>query len=67
MRGEMRKDASQQRGFDFEIFGDGFNDPVALGELGQIVVEVAGSDEADEGWLKEERPVWISRARRERR
>ena len=49
----MGKDAGEQRGFDFEIFGDGFNDPVAAGEFGQIVVEVAGSDERGEGWLKE--------------
>ncbi len=53
VRGEMRKHAGEQRGFDFEIFGDGFDDPVAVGELGQIVVEVAGSDERGEGGLKE--------------
>ena len=53
MRGEMGQDASQQRGFDFEVFGDGFNDPVALGEFGQVVVEVAGSDEGGERRLEE--------------
>ena len=52
LRAEMRKNASQQRGFDFEIFGDGFNDPIALGEFGQVVVEVAGSDEAGKRRLK---------------
>ncbi len=41
----MGQNAGEQRGFDFEILGDGFNDPVAVGELGQIVVEVAGGDE----------------------
>ena len=45
VRGEMGNDAGQQGGFDGEIFGDGLDDPVALGEFGQIVVEVAGSDE----------------------
>ena len=53
VRSEMREDAGEQRGFDFEILGDGFNDPVAAGELGQIVVKVAGSDERGAGWLKE--------------
>ena len=53
VRGEMREDAGEQRGFDFEIFGDSFNDPVAPGEFGQVVVEVAGSDERGERGLKE--------------
>ena len=48
MRREMRHDAREQRGLDFEIFGDGLDDPIAFGELGQIVVEVARSDERGE-------------------
>ena len=48
VRGEMRHDAREQRRFDFKIFGDGFNDPVAFREAGQIFVEVAGGDEANE-------------------
>ena len=28
-----------------EILGDSFNDPIAVGELGQIAVEIAGRDE----------------------
>ena len=52
VRSEVRKDAGKQRGFDFEIFGDGFDDPVALGEFGQIVVEGAGGDERGERRLK---------------
>ena len=42
---EMGQDAGQKRRFDVEIFGDGFDDPIALGEFGQVVVEVAGGDE----------------------
>ncbi len=53
VRRKMRQDAREQRRLDFEIFGDSFDDPVALRELGQIVVEVAGSDEPDERRLKE--------------
>ena len=49
----MRQDAGQERSFYREVFGDGFNDPVAAGELGQVVVEVAGSDEAGQGGLEE--------------
>ncbi len=30
---QVRQDARQQRGFDFEILGDGFDDPVAVGQL----------------------------------
>ena len=45
VRGEMRQDAGEQRGFDFEVFGDGFDDPVAIREFGKIIVEGAGSDE----------------------
>ena len=29
VRSEMRKHAGEERGFDFEIFGDGFDDPIA--------------------------------------
>ena len=53
VRREVRQDAREQRSFDFEIFGDGFDDPIALGELGQIVVEVAGSDQRGERGLEE--------------
>ncbi len=34
-------------------FRDGFNDPVALREQGQIVVEVAGGDERGECGIEE--------------
>ena len=50
---EMGQDAGEQRGLDFEVLGDGFDDPVALGELGQVVVEGAGSDEAAQRGLEE--------------
>src|ERR1039458_9479231 len=45
MRGEMRHDAGKQGSLDFEVFGDSFDDPVALREFGKVVVERAGSDE----------------------
>ena len=31
--------------FDFEILGDGFDDPVAIGDFIEVVFEVAGGDE----------------------
>ena len=45
MPAEMGKNASQQCRLDFKILGNGFNNPIALGKLGQVVVEVAGSNE----------------------
>jgi hypothetical protein len=30
--------------FDLQIFGDGFDDPVNLGELGQVIFEIASVD-----------------------
>ena len=47
----MRQNAGQQRRLDFEILGDGFDHPVAVGQFGQIVVECPGSDERSNGWL----------------
>ena len=44
--------ARKQRRLDFEIFGDGFNDPIALREPGQVIVEVAGRDERCAGRLE---------------
>ena len=38
-------DAGPEGAFDVEFFGDGFNDPVALGEFSEIVFEVAGRNE----------------------
>ena len=61
---EMRQDAGEQRGLDGEILGDGFDDPVALGELGQIVVEVAGSDEAASEGSKKAAGLDLARASR---
>ncbi len=38
-------DAAPERAFDFEIFGDGFEDPLAASDAAEIVFEVAGGDE----------------------
>ena len=45
--GEMRENAGEERGLDFKVFGNGFDDPIALGEGGEIAVEIAGRDEGD--------------------
>jgi hypothetical protein len=45
MRGQVRHNAVEQGSFDGQIFCHCFDDPVAVGQLGQIVLEVAGSDE----------------------
>ena len=50
---EMRQNACEQRGFDFEIFGHGFDHPVTLCNPGQVVVEGAGRDEAAKRCLEE--------------
>ena len=39
-------DLAQQLALDVEVFDDGFDDPVDLGELLQIVFEVADGDQA---------------------
>ena len=41
---EMRHDAGQETVLDLEVFGDGFDDPVAVFEFGQVVVEIADGD-----------------------
>jgi len=42
---KMRQNAGQQSGLNFEILGDGLDDPVALRQLRKIVVEVTWGDE----------------------
>ena len=37
----MGGDAIEQLALDFEIFGDGFDDPIGFGAPGEIVVEIA--------------------------
>jgi hypothetical protein len=39
----------QQRALDFQVFDDRLDDPVDLGQLFEIVVEIADGDEAREG------------------
>ena len=46
-------DLAQQAALDLEIFDDGFDDPVDIGELVEIVLEVADGDQARERGLKE--------------
>ena len=36
----------EQRALDLEVLGDDFDDPVAVGDQGEVVVEVADGDEA---------------------
>ena len=45
VRSQMRHDASQERRFYLQVFSHGLDNPVAPGEPGQIVLEVAGGDE----------------------
>src|SRR5271163_1883955 len=40
-----RFDLVPQATLDFQIFGDGFDDPVAGGYLGKVVFKIAGGDE----------------------
>jgi len=35
----------QQSRLDGQVLGDSFDDPIALGEFGQVVLKVAGSNE----------------------
>jgi hypothetical protein len=44
--GPMRNHAIVERAFDGEIFGDGFDDPVAVFDLREVVIEAAGGDQA---------------------
>ena len=37
-------DAIEELALDFEIFGDGFDDPIGFGAPGEIVVEIADGD-----------------------
>ena len=46
-------DLAQQAALDLEVFDDGFDDPVDIGELVEIVFEVADGDQARERWLEE--------------
>ena len=39
-------DLVEQGALDVEVLGDGFDDPVAVGDEGEVVVEVAEGDEA---------------------
>ena len=46
-------DRLQQAALDFEIFGDGFDDPIGLGAPGEIVVEIADGDAGGGGGREE--------------
>ncbi len=50
---EVRGNAGEQRVLDGQVFSDGFDDPVAGGELGEVVVEVAGGDAGGVGGIVE--------------
>ena len=54
-RRKVRHNALEQGGLDLEIFGDGFDDPIALREPGQVIVESARRDQAAERRFKEGR------------
>ena len=40
----MLPDTSQQTAFDLHVLGDGFDDPVAILQLRQVIVEIADRD-----------------------
>ena len=42
---QMRFDALVEAAFDVEVFDDGFDNPVAIFQLRQIVVEIANGHE----------------------
>ena len=42
----MRNHLIEKRAFDGEVFGDGFDDPVAVFDPFEVVVEVTGGHEA---------------------
>ena len=42
-------DAREQVAFDLQVFGHGFDDPLALAQAAEIVFEVAGRDEPGGG------------------
>ena len=48
-----RFDLAQQAALDLQVFDDGFDDPVDLGELLEIVLKVADGDQARERGLEE--------------
>ena len=39
-------DAGEEAALDFQIFGDGFDDPVRLAAPGDVVFKITGSDQA---------------------
>ena len=47
----MGNDAGEKRSLDFKILCDRLDDPVAFGESGQVVLEVAGCDERSKAGL----------------
>ena len=49
----MRRYAIEEFALDFEIFGDGFDDPVGFGAAREIVFEIADGDAVSGGWREE--------------
>ena len=43
----------QQAALDFKIFGDGFDDPIAMPDVAKMIFEIAGRDQCA-GGLREE-------------
>ncbi len=65
VRLHMRRDARQQLLLDLEIFRYRLDDPVAFGELRQIVIEVAGANARGGGWrVKSGRLALLQRVER---
>ena len=52
---QMRRDFLEQRLLDGEVFGDGFDDPVAGAKQGKVVFEIARRDETRGGAFVEGR------------
>lgn len=44
---------AEQSALEFEVFDDGFDDPVALGEETEMILEVSGGDQAGESRFHE--------------
>jgi hypothetical protein len=59
---KMGHNARQQGRLDGQILGHGLYHPVALGQLRQVVVEVAGRDERGQCWLIEGGRLGLPRA-----
>ena len=53
IRRQMRHDAVEQRRLDGQILSHRLDDPVAAGQLGQIVLKVARSNQSPKGRLIE--------------